>query len=243
MFHYYMRSGTGAYVYQPVSYGGEAFTLSFDILPERTDYQASVNFGLGDSDQLTEQRQTMFTEFDNGQYGRILWIRSIDLLNQRREASSYFLSYGGPTVQFTDGTWYHAIMDYRPDSRSLSLAVYRRNDSQAVWHYTVDKLSSFPTMNRIYMSKVGESENPSAIAEGFIDNVAFSISFPPETPQPGTPGAPVTSPPGVSEAPTRVSPPEASPEATRTPVTVLTVLGALFLAAFCTVAVRGRRKP
>ncbi|MDD1666621.1 MAG: hypothetical protein LUQ23_03710, partial [Methanomicrobiales archaeon] len=72
-----------------------------------------------------------------------------------------------------------------------------------VWHYTLDSLSTFPTMNRIYMSKIGDSTNPSAAAEGFIDNVVFSLVFPEETMRPGGQAStPVPQgPPGSPEAP------------------------------------------
>ena len=223
-FHYIMRDGSGAYVNVPVPYEGQSFTLAFDILPVRTDYQASVKFGLGDNDQVTQERLTMFTEFQNSPYGRLIWIRSIDLMNQRREASSYYLSYGGPTVQFSDGTWYHCVMDYRVETRSLTLSVIRRNDSAPVWQYTLDKVSIFPTMNRIYMSKIGDSTNPNAIAEGFIDNVAFSVFEPAATPgqgeqqaSPATTSVPATT--GQSPAMT-----------TPAPLPVPVVLGAILLA-------------
>ena len=226
-FHYLMRDGSGAYVNVRVPYDGESFTLAFDILPQRTDYQASVKFGLGDSDQVTNQRLTIFTEFENGPYGRLIWIRSIDGQNQRREASSYYLSYGGPTVQFADGIWYHVAMDYRVDSRSLTISVIRRNDSVFVWGHTLDTVAIFPTMNRIYMSKIGDSTNPNAIAEGYIDNVAFSIIPAASAPQPGgDQRGQVTSPPTVSEAPARVSLP-ASPTAKPVPLLVPTIFGAL----------------
>ena len=230
MYHYLMQTGTNAFVNVLVPYSGESFTLSFDILPERTDYQASVNFGLGE-DQILNQRLTMFTEFENGSYGRIIWIRGIDLMNQRREASSYFLSYGGPTVQFSDGIWYHVVMDYRVESHSLSLSVSRRNDSRPVWDYTLDNMSDFPSMNRISMSKVGGAGNPSAIAEGYIDNVAFSIIVPTGTPQLGTEQQPAlaTSPPAGVPSP-------------RIPLTALPVIGALIMAILCTRAVRARGK-
>jgi hypothetical protein len=229
VFHYFMRDGTAAYVNVPVPYHGESFTLSFDILPERTDYQSSVKFGLGDDDQVTQERLTMFTEFENGPYGRIIWIRSIDGQNQRREVSSYFLSYGGPTVQFTDGEWYHVIMDYRLESRSLTLSVYRRNDSSPLWHNTLDSLSIFPTMNRIYMSKIGDSRNPSAIAEGSIDNVAFSILIPPETPQPPGPGTTPLTPetPAGSRGPSTAPPAQGSRAAEPVPLPVTPILAAL----------------
>ena len=237
MYHYFMQTGTNAFVNYPVPYNGESFTLSFDILPERTDYQASVNFGLGDSDQILNQYLTMFTEFENGPYGRIMWIRGIDLMDQRREASSYFLSYGGPTVQFSDGTWYHVVMDYREESHSLSLAVYRRNDSRLVWGYTLDSMSDFPTMNRISMTKIAAGGNPSAIAEGYIDNVAFSITVPTGTPQPGNgqQPAPATSTPGGV-------PSTGGPQATEpVPLTALPALGASALAILCARAARTRQ--
>ena len=241
-FHYLMRDGSGAYVNIKVPYDGESFTLAFDILPQRTDYQASVKFGLGDNDQVTNQRLTIFTELENGPYGRLIWIRSIDGQNQRREASSYYLSSGRPTVQFTDGIWYHVSMDYRADSRSLTISVIRQNDSAFVWGYALDKVAVFPTMNRIYMSKIGDSANPNAIAEGYIDNVAFFIIPATPAPQPaGDQGGPVTSPPPVSEAPARVSPP-ASPTAKPVPLLVPTVLGALAV-SIATAGIRraGRR--
>ena len=235
MFHYLMRDGSGAYVNVRVPYHGESFSLSFDILPERTDFQSSVKFGLGDDDQVTVRRLTMFTEFQNSPYGRLIWIRSIDLQNQRREASSYYLSYCGPTVQFADGTWYHIIMDYRVDSRSLTLSMTRRNDSHSVWHYTLDNVSIFPTMNRIYMSKIGDSTNPNAIAEGYIDNVAFSIISPSDTGQqagqqsgPGTP----LSPAGTEQQP--MTPPEqASPTAKPVPLSIPITIFALAASLVC----------
>ncbi|MDD1663726.1 MAG: hypothetical protein LUQ32_00065 [Methanomicrobiales archaeon] len=229
MFHYLMRDGSGTYVNVRVPYHGESFSLSFDILPERTDFQASVKFGLGDDDQVSVQRLTMFTEFQNSPYGRLIWLRSIDPQNQRREASSYYLSYGGPTVQFADGTWYHVVMDYRADSRSLTLSVIRRNDSHPVWHYSLDQVSIFPTMNRIYMSKIGDSTNPNAIAEGSIDNVAFSLISPPETGQPAgqqSATGPPSSPSGTEQR--SVTPPDqTSPTSKPVPLSALSTIFAL----------------
>jgi hypothetical protein len=244
VFHYLMRDGSGAYVNVPVTYHGESFTLSFDILPERTDYQASVKFGLGDNDQVTQERLTMFTEFENGPYGRIIWLRSIDGQNQRREVSSYFLSYGGPTVQFTDGEWYHVIMDYSLEKRSLTLSVYRRNGSSPLWHNTLDSMSIFPTMNRIYMSKIGDSRNPSAIAEGSIDNVAFSLPLPPETPLPAGPGS--TSPVPVIPVGTKevsTAPPAQGSQASEpVPLPVLPALAALCISMTLAGAGRAGRR-
>jgi len=244
MFHYLMRDGSGAYVNVRVPYQGESFTLSFDILPERTDYQASVKFGLGDNDQVTVQRLTMFTEFQNSPYGRLIWIRSIDLQNQRREASSYYLSYGGPTVQFSDGTWYHVAMDYRTDLRSLTISVIRRNDSRSVWYYTLDNVAIFPTMNRIYLSKIGDSTNPNAVAEGYIDNVAFSIITPPATElQPGlqgTPGAPLS--PGGTEGQTMTFGERVSATAKPVPIGIPVTIFALLVSLICAGAGRAWRR-
>jgi hypothetical protein len=244
MFHYRMRDGSGTYVYKLVPYSGESFTLSFDILPERTDFQAKVKFGLGDDDQVTVRRLTTFTELENGDYGKIFWIRSIDLQNQRREASSYFLSYYGPTVRFEDGVWYHMVMDYSLGTRSLSLSVYRRNDSKPVWHYSLDNVSIFPTMNRIYMSKIGDSLNPNAIAEGYIDNVAFSVSYPSQSPQPTVPqAAVVTSPPAAATTATATTPPAGGTPATgQIPLSPLPALAALAISILFAGAVRAGKK-
>jgi hypothetical protein len=229
MFHYLMRDGSGTYVNVRVPYHGESFSLSFDILPERTDFQASVKFGLGDDDQVTVRKLTMFAEFQNSPYGRLIWLRSIDLQNQRREVSSYYLSYGGPSVQFSDGTWYHVVMDYRVDSRSLTLSVIRRNDSHPVWYNTLDNVAIFPTMNRIYMSKIGDSTNPNAIAEGYIDNVAFSLISPPETGQPAGQQSATGTPPSPSGTEQRsVTPPDqTSPTSRPVPLSAPSTIFAL----------------
>lgn len=238
MFHYLMRDGSGAYVNVKVPYHGESFTLSFDILPVRTEYQASVKFGLGDDDQVSVERLTMFTEFENGPYGRLIWIRSINNLNERREASSYYLSYGGPTVQFSDGTWYHVVMDYRVETESLTLSVTRRNDSSPVWQYSLTSLMTFPTMNRIYMSKIGDSTNPSVAAEGYIDNVSFRVFGSSVTPtQAGQAGqAGQGAPPAPPRAPannggTTGFPAEAPPATRPVPVSPATVLAAVAVTA------------
>ena len=97
-------------------------------------------------------------------------------------------------------------------------------------------------MNSIYMSKIGDSTNPNAIAEGSIDNVAFSIISPPGTGQPGgqqsEPGTPL-SPAGTGQH--SMTPPEqASPTAKPVPLLIPSTLSALAVSIICAGIGRGR---
>jgi hypothetical protein len=218
MFHYALRDSTNTFVYKKVPYSGESFLLDYDLFPAKTDFQSSFRLGLGNRGMAINTGTTIFSEFENGPYGDIIWIRAIDQQNQRREVSSYAQSYGGPSVRFSDGTAYHVTIEYSREQRTTGIAVKFLENGTSLWGYTLSTVANLGQMDRIYLSTIGDFENPSAVAEGNLDNVSLRLIFP--SGEPGTPST--TSSPTIVTGggtppvtPTR-SPPPSSPATTPT---------------------------
>jgi len=178
-YHYALRDSTNTFVYKKVPYMGESFRLEYDLDPVTTDFQSSFRYGLGNRDMAINQGTTIISEFENGPYGKIMWLRVIDQSNQRREVSSYSQSYGGPSVRFTDGIPYHVVIDYDRDQRTAGITVTFLDNQSVLWGYTLTSITNLAPMDRLYMSTIGDFENPSAVAEGNIDNVLMRILLPP----------------------------------------------------------------
>jgi hypothetical protein len=241
MFRYALRDSTNTFVYKKVPYMGESFQLEYDLFPVKTDFQSSFRLGLGNREMTINQGTTIFTEFENGPYGKIMWIRIIDQQNQRREASSYSQSYGGPSVRFSDGTPYHVVLEYSREEKTADIAVSFLSNRTPLWGYTLPSISNLGPMDRIYLSTIGDFENPSAVAEGNIDNVLLHIVFgssetgiPTSTSSPTmvtggeTPSSPVTLPP---TSPPPYTTQESTPLPLFVPITALLLAAALFLLA------------
>jgi hypothetical protein len=185
MFRYFLRDSTNTFVYKKIPYKGESFRMEYDVVPVRTEYQASFRFGISDADMYINEETTIFSEFENSIYGKLLWLRSIDRTNQRREVSSYFQSYGGPTVTFTDGYPYHVVLTYDRNLQQTGIQVSFLENQSNLWGYTLDNIRNMGAMDRIAISTIGDYTNPSAIAEGLLDNVTFRI-YPDDKETPAT---------------------------------------------------------
>ena len=242
MFHYALRDSTNTFVYKVVPYTGESFTLEYDLFPLNTDFQSSFRLGLGNRDMYVNQGTTIFSEFENGVYGDIVWLRAIDQQNQRREVSSYSQSYGGPSVRFVDGIPYHVSIGYSREQKTAAISVSFLSNGTSLWGYTLSTLSNQGGMDRIYMSTIGDFENPSAVAEGFIDNVTLRIIFPSaETESPTSTSSPATI--GTGETPgTPQTPPITSPQTVTTrqstPIPFFITVLALIAAALVIITTR-----
>ena len=187
MYRYSLRAAGTDFVFKKIPYHGESFQLEYDLLPVKTDFQSSFRLGLGKGDtdppMLINQGTTIFTEFQNGSYGNIMWLRVIDLQNQRREVSSYGMSYGGPTVHFSDGIPYHVILAYSREQRTATIGISFLSNGTTLWGSTLSGIANIGAMDRIYLSAIGDTANPSAVAEGFVDNVTLRFLFPASPPQ------------------------------------------------------------
>ena len=242
MFHYALRDSTNTFVYKKVPYMGESFQLEYDFFPVKTDFQASFRLGLGNRDMYINQGTTIFSEFENGPYGKNMWLRVIDQQNQRREVSSYAQSYGGPSVRFSDGIPYHVSIEYNREHRTAGIAISFLSNQTPLWGYTLSSISSLGPMDRIYLSTIGDFENPSAVAEGNIDNVSMRLITSSGTPQsPTSTLSPTVITGGETPVVTPTLPTLSQPPVTTqksTPVPLFIALLALIMGAFVIIARR-----
>ncbi|MGA2935037.1 MAG: hypothetical protein ABSD81_07800 [Methanomicrobiales archaeon] len=242
MFDYALRDSTNTFVYKKIPYMGESFNLDYDLFPLKTDFQSSFRLGLGNRDMKINQGTTIFSEFENGPYGNIMWLRVIDQSNQRREVSSYAQSYGGPSVRFSDGIPYHVSLKYNREQKTVGIDISFLSNGSSLWGYTLSSISNLGFMDRIYLSTIGDFENPSAVAEGYLDNVSMRLIVP--SGEPGTPTS-TSSPTMVTGGETSpvtptlptLSPPPVTTQKS-TPAPLLIAIFALIMAAFFLVAKR-----
>ncbi|MDD1657405.1 MAG: hypothetical protein LUQ41_02985 [Methanomicrobiales archaeon] len=228
MFRYFLQDSTNAFVYKKVPYKGESFQLDYDLFPVQTQYQSSFRFGIGDADMYINQGTTIFSEFENSIYGNLMWLRSIDRTNQRREISSYFQSYGGPTVSFTDGTPYHVVLTYDHRLQQAGIQVSFLGNRSTLWGYTLDSISNLGVMDRLVISTIGDYTNPSSAAEGYLDNVTFQVFHDVvETTATTATTSPATTWVTVSTPKTTPAATTATPEPTAAPLSLLTGMVAL----------------
>jgi hypothetical protein len=242
MFHYALRDSTNTFVYKKVPYTGESFSLEYDLFPLKTDFQASFRLGLGNRDMYINQGTTIFSEFENSPYGNIMWIRAIDQQNQRREVSSYGQSYGGPSVRFSDGIPYHIVLSYSREQKSVGIDISFFSNRTSFWGYTLSSVTSLGPMDRIFLSTIGDFENPSAVAEGDIDNVSMRLISSTETTVPPTTASSPTletgdGTPVVTQTLPTTSPPPLTTQKS-TPVALPVALLSLIVAAWFFVATR-----
>jgi hypothetical protein len=242
MFHYALRDSTNTFVYKKIPYMGESFRLDYDLFPLKTDFQSSFRLGLGNRDMYINQGTTVFSEFENGPYGNIMWLRIIDQMNQRREVSSYGQSYGGPSVRFSDGTPYHVVIEFDRERRTAGIAVSFLANGTPLWGYTLSSITNLGVMDRIYLSTIGDFENPSAVAEGDLDNVSIRLIYP--SSGPGTPASTASTTvitgsetPGVTP-PTGSTSPAPVTTMKSTPIPFFAALAALMIAAMLPFATR-----
>jgi hypothetical protein len=242
MFHYALRDSTNTFVYKKVPYTGESFELEYDLLPLKTDFQSSFRLGLGNRDMYINQGTTIFSEFENGPYGDLMWLRVIDQSNQRREVSSYSQSYGGPSIRFSDGTSYHVALAYSREQRTAGIDVSFLSNRTSFWGYTLSSISNLGTMDRIFLSTIGDFENPSAVAEGYIDNISMRLIYSSGTTESPTSTSSPTimtggETPGATPTPSTTSPPPVTTQKS-TPAPLLVALLALIAAATLILATR-----
>jgi hypothetical protein len=241
MFQYALRDSTNTFVYKKVPYLGESFALDYDLLPLKTDFQSSFRLGLGNRNMAINQGTTIISEFENGPYGNIMWLRVIDQSNQRREVSSYSQSYGGPSVRFSDGIPYHVSFGYDREAHTAGISITFLSNGTPFWGNTLSSVANLGVMDRIYLSTVGDFENPNAVAEGFIDNVSMRLISPgtPESPtatSSPTVGTGGETPVGSQTLPTISQPPVTTRKSTSIPLFI--ALFALIAAAFFSFATR-----
>lgn len=204
MYHYLVQGGTGGYAFIPVTYDNGPFTLEYDWYPLRTDMDTSFQFGMGSKEMDITQGTNVLSMFPYKKYGKIMSLQVISSSNNKLEINSAHESYGGPTINFADNQSYHVVVRYSKDLQNADMKVSYKDNPTILWSNYLNLGTELHTMNRLYISSIGNYGNLSGYSEGYIDNVSLYRMQ------------------DVTPAPTTVSP--VTIETTRTPVPVVTTV-------------------
>jgi hypothetical protein len=237
IYHYSIEPSTGSYAYVQVDYDHGPFTLEYDVTPQRTDDLATFRLGLSSKEMQRTQGTIALTEFANGKYGNLMWLRAVTTSNKLFEVSSQTFSYGGTsgakTVTFQDNKTYHVTVQYDDDRTMLTMRVVEKAAGKEIWGYFLDTHESLRGMNRIFIGAVGDYSNTGPVAEGYIDNVKLStqniVTITPTTVMTVETTAPLIPTTRPTTKPTTVAPAQTPTKAT--PASPLVPLVALGIAA------------
>jgi hypothetical protein len=178
IYHYYIEPGTGSYAYTEVDYDDGPFTLEYDVTLQRTDDLATFRLGFATKEMQRTEGPIALTEFTNGKYGKLMWLRAVTPGNTLSEVSSQAFSYGGTTgaktVNFQDNKTYHVTMQYDDDRTVLTMRVVEKATGKEIWGYFLTTNEPMRGMNRIFTGAVGDYADLGPVAEGYIDNVKLS---------------------------------------------------------------------
>ena len=195
VYSYSIEPGNGgnAYIRIPDYYGG-SFTLDYDVTPTNTEDGTTFRLGFS-TEQMDRTKGTIaLTEFTNGKYGRLMWIRAVTPSNRLVEVSSQANSYGtktgAPTVNFVDNHTYHVTLEYDDAQTTLTMHVIDKTAITNVWNYFLNTKESLRGMSYIVIGTVGDYSSPGNVAEGYIDNVRLTVPVPVSVTE--TPAATVT---------------------------------------------------
>jgi hypothetical protein len=178
IYHYSIEPSAGSYAYIEVDYDQGPFTLEYDVTPQRTDELATFRLGFSTKEMQRTQGTIALTEFTNGKYGRLMWIRAVTPSNKLYEVSSQAFSYGGDTgaktVNYQDNRTYHVTLEYDDTRMTLSMRVVEKATGKEIWGYFLTMYEPLRGMNRIFTGAVGDYADLGPVAEGYIDNVRLS---------------------------------------------------------------------
>jgi len=201
MYHYLVQGGTGGYAFVPVNYDNGPFTLEYDWYPLRTDPDTSFQFGMGSQEMDITQGTNVLSRFPYKKYGKLMSLQVISSSNNKLEVNSAHESYNGPTINFDDNQSYHVMVRYSKDLQNADMKVSYLGNKTTVWSSYLNLGTELHTMNRLFISSVGDYSNLNGYSEGYIDSVTL-YRFQDVTPAPTTvPPTPVV----TTKAPTTVA--------------------------------------
>jgi hypothetical protein len=206
MYHYLVQGGTGGYSFVPVNYDNGPFTLEYDWYPLLTDKDTTFQFGMGSQEMDITRGTNVLSMFPYKKYGKLMSLQVISDTNNKLEVNSAHESYNGPTINFDDNQSYHVMIRYSKELQNADMKVSYLNNKTTVWSSFLNLGTELHTMNRLYISSVGDYGNMSGFAEGYIDNVSL-YSLKDVTPAPTTvPPTPVVTTRPPTPIPTTVVP-------------------------------------
>ena len=168
-----------AYVEVP-NYEGGSFTLDYDVTPTSTEKDTAFRLGFSSQEMDRTKGTIALSEFTNGKYGYLMWIRAVTTSNRLVEVSSHQNSYGeqtgAPTINWVDNHTYHVTLEYDDEELTLTMRVIDKTAIANLWGYYLklkDPLRG--GMKYIVIGTIGDYSTPGHYARGYLDNVRFSV--------------------------------------------------------------------
>jgi hypothetical protein len=174
--HQYPGYTPSRYCYKPLPEDVGSFELQWDLEMTRCDWSISIPFGLYDSS---------LTRYDSSGYQHILGLAGNPDAGHLWALivfgkDGYAEVPGGGTWNFDQ--WYKCKLSYNAGTNMASFDVWDRGSGSNVWSATISVPGGF-TNDLMYLgtssSGIGDMGSypgisPSAVAEGYLDNVSLS---------------------------------------------------------------------
>ncbi len=166
-------TNSGDWATRDLSYNGESFRLTFDVMPVRGPWETGdIDIGLfgptrysnGPSNE--ERLYVMFGGYDQPGVGAIY----IDTYNSGGE---HFWSGPGAGLML-NGAWHHVEVTYDSEAMALSLEVTRDNNPVLSWQTTMNYGFS-SDLQYLGASMAGEWVTSDRHETAYIDNMTFAI--------------------------------------------------------------------
>jgi hypothetical protein len=201
MYHFSLEPSTGNYAYTNVNYDRGSFILEYDLIINRIDEGAVFRMGLTGNDMDPTKGPNVLSAFTNAKYGKIMWLHVVTNSNKMSETNSQHAAtelgstaYTGDTAKYELDKLYHVTVRYNDDRKILSMKVTDTTTGRDIWSYYLNTWENLHEMDRIYLGSRGDYGTANTFAQGYIDNVVFSV---PDT----TPATPTLTPEVTVTAP------------------------------------------
>jgi hypothetical protein len=182
VYNFSVEPSTGGYTYTPVEYERGSFTLDYDLFLTQVDEGATFRFGLSGTEMDPSKAPNVLTMFDNGKYGRIMWLHIVTPGSKLMEVNSQHAanemgptSYNGPTVNYELNKTYHITVRYEDDRKIVTMSVSEKLTGKNIWSYYINTNENLNGMNRLYVGSKGDYGMMNIYALGYIDNVRLTI--------------------------------------------------------------------
>ena len=182
VYNFSVEPSTGGYAYTPVDYERGSFTLDYDLFLTEVDEGATFRFGLSGTEMDPSKAPNVLTVFDNGKYGRIMWLHVVTPGSKLLEVNSQYAAtdmgptaYNGPTVKYELNKNYHVTVKYEDDRKIVTMYVTEKLTGKNIWSYYINTNENLNGMNRLYVGSKGDYGMMNIYALGYIDNVRFTI--------------------------------------------------------------------
>jgi hypothetical protein len=182
VYNFSIEPSTGGYAYTPVDYERGSFTLDYDLFLTQVDEGATFRFGLSGSEMDPSKAPNVLSLFDNGKYGRIMWLHVVTPGSKLMEVNSQYAAnemgptaYNGPTVKYELNKTYHVTVQYEDDRKIVTMSVSEKVTGKNIWSYYINTNENLNGMNRLYVGSKGDYGTMNIYALGYIDNVRLTM--------------------------------------------------------------------